>query len=240
MKKGRIGFVELKGSPKIAAVVTKKLSLEDISKIKKSGADLVELRLDSIRGVSPYEIIETIKNIKKFRMPVICTIRKDIWEKKYRENSEKMRLGCFIKLIPYVDAIDIELEANKIKKQVISIAKKRKKSIILSYHNFNEVPHKNILKKIFNMFKRSGADIFKIAGYARNIDEAMRLMAFVRKISKLYPVIGIAMGKAGKFLRIYGGFFGSSLSYAYIDKKVAPGQINLHELRRKIDEIYRE
>lgn len=238
MRRIRIGFVELTGTPKIAAVVTKKLSLENISKIKKAGPDLVELRVDSVQGVSQDEIIKIIKEIKKFRLPVICTIRKDIWAEKYGKDSEKKRLEYFRTLIPYVDAIDIEFEAKSIRREVISVAKRRKKQVIFSYHNFKKIPEENILKNIFNAFKKSGADIFKIAGYAKNIDEAMRLMVFVKKIADLHPVIGIAMGRAGEFSRIYGGLFGSCLTYAYADKKVAPGQLPLWGLKKKIKKIY--
>jgi 3-dehydroquinate dehydratase-1 len=238
MNKIKIGSVVLTGTPKIAAVVTEKITLRDIKKIKKEGADLVELRVDSITNSSPYEIIQLIKNIRKNRLPVICTIRKDVWEQKHGKNSEKIRLNYFRELIPYVDAVDIELEANEIAKKVISAARKAKKSVIFSCHNFKKMPDKNALKKIFNSFKKSGADILKIAGYAKDIDKAMQMMAFVKKISESVPIIGIAMGRAGEFSRIYGGLFGSCLTYGYTLKKVAPGQLSLKELKKRIKDIY--
>lgn len=238
MKRVRIGSVELSGVPRIAAVVTKVLPQEEIRKIKSAGADIVELRVDSIQKGTPAEIIEVIKNIKKFGMPVICTIRRDVWLKQYGENSERNRLKYFEALIPYVDAVDIEYEARKIRNRVISFSKAKKKLVLFSYHNFNKMPSDRVLRNIYNIFKKSGADVLKIAGYVKDIDDVMRLMTFVRRVAELNPVIGIAMGRVGEFTRTYGGLFGSCLTYAYFDRKVAQGQLPLRKLRREIDRIY--
>ncbi len=238
MKKIRIGSVELTGVPGVVAVVAEKLSPGEILKIKQRGADIVELRVDKIQNKSMEEIIKIIKAIKKSHLPVICTIRKDVWERKYGLDGEKNRMEYFLELIPFVDAIDIEFEAKEIRGKVISVARKRKRAVIFSFHDFKKIPEEDVLKNIFNVFRRSGADVFKVAGYAWTIDDAMRLMAFVKKVSRKYPVIGIAMGRAGEFTRIYGGFFGSCLTYASLSKKVAPGQLPLSKLRKEIDRIY--
>lgn len=238
MKHLHIGSVGLSDIPKITAVVTKLLHQEEILKIKNAGADIIELRVDKILK-NPEEIIDSIKKIKKIGLPVICTIRRDVWLKQYGKDSEENRLKYFELLIPYVDAVDIEYEARKIRDKVISLAKGEKKLVIFSYHNFKNIPSDKILKSIYDVFKSSDADVLKIAGYARDIDDVMRLMIFIKRISELNPVIGIAMGKVGEFTRIYGGLFGSCLTYGYVDKKVAPGQLSLRKLRKEIDRIYR-
>ncbi len=239
MKKIQIGSVKLTGAPGIVAVVTDELSSGEILNIKERGAQIVELRVDKIQKKSMEEIIKIIKTIKRHRLPVICTIRKDVWERKYGRDGEKNRLEYFLKLIPFVDAIDIEFEAEEIRRKVISRARQKRKTVIFSFHDFKKIPKEDVLKNILNVFRRSGANVLKVAGYARSIDEAMRLMAFVKKVSDRYPVIGIAMGKAGEFTRIYGGLFGSCLTYACLDEKVAPGQLPLNRLRKEIERIYR-
>lgn len=238
-KKIKIGGIEISGIPKVVAVITHVPSNKEIKRIKDSGADLVELRIDTMLCDVPVAI-NLAERFKSISLPVILTIRKDVWDRKVKKNKEAKRLEYFTELIPCVDAVDIEIESKEIGKNVIDIAKQNRKIIIFSYHDYNSMPEGPMIKKIYKEFISSGADILKIAGFAKNIDDSFFLMSCARKISVYKPVVAIAMGRAGEFTRIYGGFFGSCLTYAYLDKKVAPGQLSLNELRKKIDTVYSE
>jgi len=234
----KIGRVRLGHPTRIVGVVTGQKSLKKLKEIKKNGAEIIELRVDQLRSHKPEYIKAIIDNIKQTGIPVIGTIRHTEWRKKYGVHAEEKRLDCFSKIIFSVDAVDIEHESNKIRDRVISFAKKHNKTVIYSYHNFFKLPAPAVLDRICTRFRSSGADILKLAVTVNSLEDAFEFMIYVKKLSKLSHVIGIGMGEAGKFTRIYGGLFGSCITYAYIDRKVVPGQLPLRGLKKKIEGIY--
>lgn len=224
--------------PKVVAVFSEPVSKELAERVKLAGADIGEIRMDLFRSHDIGIISRSINTIKNSGMDVILTIRKDIWQRRYRKDPEKRRLSWFNKLIPLVDFVDIEEEADEIREEVIARAKKEKKGVIYSYHNFNKTPERAHLEKILKRFINSGADILKIATMARNMSDALRLLGFVKLKSQGVKIVGISMGKGYEFTRILGGVLGSYLTYGYTNKTVAPGQLSVYELCDLIKLMY--
>jgi 3-dehydroquinate dehydratase-1 len=238
MKIIKIGNAVLTGKPKIVAVVTKRVTGKEVLKVKDYGADIIELRVDLLKGFSLKKVKQLMELIKSTDIPVICTIRKDNWKEQYRDDPESRRLIYFTELIPIADAVDIEYEADEIREQVIKIAQGYRKTIIFSYHNFKEFPGTKKLKDIYNKFKNSNAHVIKIAVSTPSLADAFELLSFIRAVSEYDFVVGIGMGRAGEFTRIIAGMFGSCLTYGYIDKSVAPGQMRIKELAEWINKLY--
>lgn len=222
---------------------------------KRLGADLIELRIDTLPEDilnNPDTLRQLIKNIKKAAgLPIISTIRckqEQILQRNVipeclnREQSnintrtikleETKRLDIFKLVIPLSDYIDIELSARDINREVVRLAHTSKKQVIVSYHNFNFTPPTLALRKISESSLKLGADIVKIACMAKTADDTARLLEWARafKILKKKPIAALSMGKWSGIARLAGFLFGSHLIYSYIGKPTAPGQPSLQQL----------
>ena len=225
-----------KGS-RIAAVILGKFPIKDAVYAKKAGADMLELRLDQFKSIKLQYLTATIKEIKaKTRLPLIATMRSSSEEKFLplrHQIKEKERLNIIMGILPLVDLVDIELSARTIIKTVIFAAHSLHKKVIVSCHNFKKTPSFKELSAIDRKARQKGADIVKIAAFARSEEDVARLMVFTY-ISKIRPIVTIAMGKKGALSRLIAPIFGSRITYAAVTKKAAPGQLSLSSLKNKI------
>jgi len=209
---------------------------------KKIGVDIFELRIDRFDNLQPNFLITTIKNLKKkTKLPLLATIRRNE-ETNFRPPkhnlSEEKRFHLFQQIIPYVDGIDIELQAKEIISRVVNLAKKRgahpkKKTVIVSYHNFKETPGNNKLNQIVKQAKKYHADIVKLTLYAKNFDDVARLMCFTYQCP-YKPLVSISLGRIGNISRIIGSFFGSCLTYGFISASNKEEQTTLMDLIQEI------
>jgi 3-dehydroquinate dehydratase I len=227
-QKVQIGSCTLGAIPRTLAIIDDTLPMQEIKKLKEIGVDLFEIRIDSFN-----DSIETIlKYAAKVKdtvsIPLIGTIRENAWTK-------KNRLELFAKVIPSVDAIDIEIDAD-IAKPVIEMAAKAKKTIIVSEHDFNGTPTDAELDKIVRKAAGLGCDIVKIAALARSKSDVVRLLECIHR-SKT-PIVGFSMGEYGAISRVLSMFFGSLYSYGYVKKANAPGQIQIGKLIEEIRKYY--
>jgi 3-dehydroquinate dehydratase len=150
-------------------------------------------------------------------------------------------ISKFLKHNP--EFIDLDVETNQ---KTISQIKKSfpKVKIILSHHNFKETPPTKTLKKIIKKMAKKGADIFKIATYAKSLQDSLRMLELLSEQSKKKKMICICMGKNGEITRTAGHLFGNYLMYAPLDlkDKTADGQItakHLKEIQTVIPKICR-
>ncbi|MDA7857926.1 type I 3-dehydroquinate dehydratase [bacterium] len=227
----------LKNKFSIVASVEGKNLLKTAETAVKLGADIIELRIDSIkvpgRGDSPEShIIDLVKNLrKKLKLPIIATIR----SKKDRgifHFSDKKRLKIFRAILNYVDFVDVEITSSSINKIVIKEAHRKGKLAILSYHNFKTTPSSKILIKYAKGAFNLGADVVKIATMADDLKDVKKLLVFCQSWGKS-PIAVISLGKIGAISRIAGFIFGSSLTYGYIKRPLAPGQMSVKDLVEK-------
>ena len=219
----KIGKLTLGNTPRIAAVIVDSEDKKAISVAKRGGADLLELRIDCFKKRDALYIQKTIKNIKAVNLPVIATIRSKV-EGGKAAISDSARLGLFETIIPFVDAVDIELSSSKILKDIINQAHRFNKKVIVSYHNFKNTPEQKKLEAIIKNSKKAGSDIVKIATFARNKKDIIRLASLTVSHEN---IITIAMGRLGTLSRLLFPMLGSLLTYCSVTKASAPGQIPL-------------
>ena len=120
----------------IAVPFTDKFSSAAIRRAQKDGMSIAELRIDLY---SSYKKKYVLKEVLKFKkIGTIATIRSrkegGAWK-----GSEKERLELFKAVLPHVDKIDVELSSAAILKKVVSEAHRLKKTVIVSYHNFQKI-----------------------------------------------------------------------------------------------------
>src|SRR3990172_4107938 len=165
-----IGKLRLGSIPRIVAVIVDGENTKAIAAAKKNGADLLELRIDCFKRQDTDYIRKIIKDVRAEKLPVIATIRsKTEGGRCNLKDGERLRI--FKAIMPHVDAIDIELSSKRILKDVIKEARKFKKKVIFSFHNFNNTPAEGQLNAIIKNSRDAGGDILKIASFAKDKKE---------------------------------------------------------------------
>lgn len=235
MKPVRIGPVRLSAlPPRIAVPLAGPLPAHSLLRLRQLGADLLELRLDLFPCPDEnYLQVEVRKIRAATRLPLIATIRSDAahsWP-----GPETQREKLFLSLLPFVDAVDLELEA-ALAGRVARKARARGQTVILSHHDYRRALSSPDLHFLVRRFRRFPGNILKIAVRARKPTEVIRLLYFTRAQS--LPLITVVMGEWAKLYRTLAPLFGSRLTYAYYRKPTAPGQPPLREMRDLYSRLY--
>jgi 3-dehydroquinate dehydratase-1 len=214
----RIGSCELGVAPRAAAIVDDFFPLREIARLKKLGTDLLEVRVDGFDKDIDTVCDYLVKIKKTVSLPLIGTIRES-------NRTKNSRIDLFAKIIPIVDAIDIEIDAS-IGKKVVGMAKG--KTIIVSEHDFSGTPDDARLRRIVKDAFGMGGHIVKIAAMATCREDVVRLLEFTRDCKK--PIVAFSMGEFGPISRVMSMLFGSLYTYGFVKKANAPGQIPIGEL----------
>lgn len=212
-----IGTCTLGKTPRIVGVVDELIPFEKLM-ILEGTADILEMRIDCFR--QPIERVTAyLQAVRtKVALPMIGTVRENDYT---REN----RSAIFTAILPFVDCIDVEL-GTPISDEVLSHA--AGKTIIVSEHDFNGTPDTKTLRSMVDRAIVQGAEIVKIATMANSREDVVRLLEFTHTCEE--PMVSIVMGPLGTVSRVVAPLFGSLLSYGYLTKPVAPGQLSAQKL----------
>lgn len=203
----------------------------EIKKAASLGADLLEVRVDTFASLDGGQLLASFEKLKKTsRLPILLTIR-SIREGGQGELADRERARLFESLIPFVDLVDIELGSGRILKTVVDSAKKNRKRVIVSHHDFKGTPGDKKLKEITQSARGAGADIVKIASMVNSPGDLRRLSGLLCSESSM---IVIGMGPLGRASRVFFPMLGSLITYGSTTKSTAPGQMTLRELRAEL------
>ena len=205
--------------PKVVASVTSK---DDAQEAASLGADLVEIRVD-LAEEDPQALVRNV--YRTVDCPIIVTIRPEYEGGKFA-GSEEERLELFKALAPYAGFIDVELRAPHVE-QLTATVKGTDAVPIVSYHDFEGTPPDAEMLSIIDRCLAKGA-IAKLAVTPHDMTDVLRLLE-VTLVSKR-PVCTIAMGSLGMHSRIVAPVYGSLLTYGYVRRPVAPGQIRVDRI----------
>ena len=212
-------------------------------------AEMVEWRVDFFAGYER-EIPAVTKELKEIlgTKELITTIRTT--HEGGESNGDRFPYKetiCKILEDGKTDYIDVEIHRGKeIVSAVVAEAKVNGVKVIGSYHNFEKTPSEEELTAILEEARELGVDIGKAACMPTGTDEeqwedVMRLLSATEKMSAAYPefpLITMSMGKAGEMSRLYGGLYGSTVSFGCAGKASAPGQIELEDMTAVFGKIY--
>ncbi len=232
----KIGNFDLDEKPAIVSVIDNDPA-ENAKAANWLGANVLELRLDLLNFSDLEEAKKTIERIKaNTNLPCIATNRLQSDGGKW-DGSEDNRIKLLIDILPFVEAIDIELSTDEEQRnKVIAAAKAAGSTVIVSAHDFDGTPSVEIMKKILNSAHEAGGDIAKLAVMAKSKQDVLNVLQVTSEMEK--PVCTIAMGEIGKHSRIVAPCYGSCLTYGAIAKEVAPGQIKIHELKSALEILF--
>lgn len=230
------------GVPKIAVPNVGSTEEEILTSTKEIAAakpDLMEWRIDYYAaGIEDTaQLIDTGRKIRELigELPLLVTFRTkseggvcQLEENRYLDLVDQIivnRLG---------DAVDIELfhEEKRIE-SLVSEAKNYNVVVIMSNHDFEKVPAKDVIEFRLKKMANLGADVPKLACMPHNVEDVLTLLEATNAVHNEIenPIITMTMGDIGKVTRIAGQVFGSSLSFGAVGKSSAPGQLSIEELR---------
>ena len=215
-----IGKCILGHKPCVALAIRDDITREEIHTSLESGVDMLEFRIDQFQNCDTDAVCthqEAFSDI-----PAIGTIRSQKEGGNWTQ-SEADRCSLYKKIMPYVDAIDIEIGATDINEDVIQAAKCSETIVIGSFHNFDSTPPSSSLNEILNKGKALGVDIVKIASHCANAEDLRTLTQFLVN-HKNESLIVIGMGVAGAPSRVFFPFLGSLITYTFLGNPSAPGQ----------------
>jgi 3-dehydroquinate dehydratase-1 len=195
---------------------------------------LVELRIDLFAERGGEAVLARARACRPATL--LATIR-SAREGGQWDGDEGERLALFRAVIPGVDAVDIELSSRDILDEVAAAAKSAGKTVIISFHDFESTPELGRLAEICAEARKKGADIVKIATFARDPRD-IRVLARLTLDEAEKDIITVGMGPLGALTRIFFPALGSLLTYAHAGAATAPGQLNYRRTRELLDLFY--
>eukprot|EP00741_Cyanophora_paradoxa_P024821 tig00000310_g23963.t1 len=195
--------------------------LSQMEEAAAGGADLLELRLDFIKGLDE----PGLKRILEARpRPVIVTNR-PTRERGFFEGSEEARLALLEAAARLgAEYVDVEYDcAEGYKRQA-------GEKLILSYHNYTSTPPYEELRALHDHMRRLGADVTKVATFAQRLTDNLEVFRLTSGADS--PCIGLCMGECGVVARVLAPKYNSFLSFAALreGREAAPGQVALATL----------
>jgi len=190
-------------------------------------ADLIELRVDYLRGVKLELLLE---NRQK---PFIVTNRRKEEGGQYR-GEEKKRLGVLREAVDLgADYVDVEFAAERSFLQRL-LRDRRSAKVILSFHDFRGTPSIKELQKLFGQMIRLEADVIKIVPFARSWEDNLSILSLIPFAKeRRQEIVAFCMGEKGKISRVFSPFVGAAWTYASVNRTraSAPGQLTVRELK---------
>ncbi|NME98899.1 type I 3-dehydroquinate dehydratase [Aneurinibacillus aneurinilyticus] len=218
---------------------TREAILYETEKILAKQPDLLEWRVDFFEGIADTcTVIDLAKSIKHIAedTPLIFTRRsfKEGGEQISLSESQVVRLYSAICESGNVDIIDYELmNVKEDVNHLRNISKKHGIKMIMSYHNFNCTPKVDALSEKLIEAERMQADIAKIAVMPNHLEDVLTLLHVTldAKQKMKIPVITMSMGAYGSLTRMFGGIFGSAVTFAVGENSSAPGQVPIEDMK---------
>lgn len=231
-----------KGIPKICIPIVGKNSeeiLEFAKNIKKSGADLVEWRVDWFEGIDDFSKIENIlKSLREILgdTPILFTFRtsKEGGERSISE-VDYVNLNCKAMKTGLVDLVDVEIfTGDEYVKEIVGFASELGVKVVGSNHDFDKTPEKEVIVSRLRKMQDLEVDIPKIAVMPRCKKDVLTLLQATEEMNSNYadrPIVTMSMDGLGAISRLSGEVFGSSITFGALGKASAPGQIEVEDLK---------
>jgi len=225
-----------------------------IDKAIKSKPNLIELRFDYIPNIQALSVgfVKDLLNNIHPHAAVIFTLRSSSEGGQLIINErERFRiLKILIESKP--DYLDIEMNTDKdILKEIIKLTTQNKVKVIFSYHNFKKTMTLEESIKLVQDFKQNITQelsldskilediIYKLIFTAQNFEDNLIPLKLCKELSNSnQKIISFCMGPLGIYSRIICVLTGSFLTYASLEKKTAPGQINIKKMREIFDLLH--
>ena len=196
--------------------------------VREISCDIVEVRLDQMPLENDW--LSRCRSLQSTGLPVILTIRHPS-EGGQWHGSEERRLELYEQALRELSAVDIEFKS-AIAIRVAEAAKRLGKVAIVSFHDFAQTPPLADLQAVISKAE-AFAGIVKVTTMAHSEQDVDILRQLLTRRWKV-PLCAMGMGALGAQTRVSLAAAGSCLTYGYLDKPMAPGQLAASELVRQL------
>ncbi|MCH5251711.1 MAG: type I 3-dehydroquinate dehydratase [Lachnospiraceae bacterium] len=218
--------------------------MAEAAKIAGLPVQMAEWRVDFYAGYER-EILSVIAELKK-RLggkELIVTLRTE--NEGGEPNGSRFDYFSLITEVleqGVADYVDVESERGEEKiTRICQEHASRSTKIIGSYHDFHSTPADEFILGKLKKAKNLGCDVGKVACMPAIKEDTYRILSATAEMKKKFPdfpVITMSMGKLGEISRLYGGLYGSEVSFGTAGKESAPGQIAYEKMIAIFDKLY--
>ncbi|KAL3537959.1 hypothetical protein ACH5RR_001325 [Cinchona calisaya] len=202
--------------------------LKDMQKAKAEGADVIEIRLDCIKGFQPKKDLQILLRNKP--LPIIIVYRATSQGGQY-DADDQTRLET-LQLAKELgsDYVEFELKvASDLMKEGQFHRSSRSKIIVSSYVNA-VTSSKEDLSHLVACMQSTGADVVKLVVNAMTITETAKIFHLLSHCQ--VPLIAYSTGERGLISQILGPKFGGFLVYGSIGEHIVPGLPTLSSFKQ--------
>lgn len=220
------------------ARVCTSIGVERIEELKRCideafrlGSDLIEVRVDFLRGYEPDALKEAVED--RLDQCIMTCRPKDQGGRFGGDEEERVEvLKGLSSLRPAF--LDIELSLAKDNPGLLDVVKAFGPSVIASWHDFTETPSYSSLKERLAEALSHG-EYAKIVPMARSLSDNINTLRLYESTSA-EKLIAFCMGEKGVISRVLCGILGSPITYASLPSSpIAPAQLSVKEMREFLD-----
>jgi 3-dehydroquinate dehydratase-1 len=223
------------GKPAVAVSFTDADGGADVAQAKAAGVAIAELRIDLFADASAENVVATARRLSG--LPLLATIRMSeeggAWT-----GGEAARRALFEAVLPYVDAIDIELRATETLATLAPRIAAYGKALVVSHHDFAATPGPEELADIARRARAAGADVVKVAATIVE-EEDLKALAGLLSSRAAPNLVVIGMGERGLVTRLLFPALGSLFTFAGKGERAsAPGQLSYERTLSLLSTLY--
>lgn len=197
-------------------------------------ADLIEVRADALEGCTPDRVKELLGQVSQAsEKDMILTVRPESEGGAFK-GSEAVRKTILEAGLHDACYVDLELEMPGLQ-DMVEKARDAGAAVIVSHHDFQGTPDKEEMIALLRREHDAGADIGKLAVKANGMRDVLMLLEVTLTASQQRKVCTISMGEHGKLGRVAAPLFGSALTYGYVSRPTAPGQLSVKEIKQTLE-----
>jgi len=198
-----------------------------IEKAETVKADFIEVRLD--------EMGETIKLgdlPASTEIPLIATNKLLSKNGSYTGTKTQLLQTLINAANNGFQYVDLDLSTIGLEKQITDFKNLGVKSIV-SFHKFDGIFDSQEIRDILNKEIHSGADVCKIVGTAKQVQDNLTMLNFVSENASKTRLVCFCMGEHGRISRLLSPVFGAFFTFAALEQgnETASGQISINEMR---------
>ncbi len=198
-----------------------------IEEAEAQNADLIEIRLDSLKKHE-----RLIDITRSSNTPLIATNKSTKNHGNFSGMEEDRQTILMDAARNGFQYVDVDLSTTDVKELIDKLQELGAKPIV-SFHDFNKTPTITQLNEVLKQEIEAGAAVCKIVTTAKKVEDNLTTLNFVSTASKETKIVCFAMGELGKPSRLLSPVFGAFFTFASLDKerKTARGQLTIQEMK---------
>ncbi len=211
-------------------------ALNNIERAEKAQTNLIEIRLDRLEASANLQDL-----VHSTKIPLIATNKLSSERGHFAGTETERQLTLISAAKSGFESVDLDL-ANPILNEAVKTLKDLGAKPIVSFHKFDGALSMSEMELVAKQEISLGANICKIITTARKIDDNLRTLNFVSKMSNKVQIVCFCMGEKGRISRLLSPIFGAFFTFASLDhgSETASGQMTIGEMKTAYELLERK